>query len=323
MAALLALAGTSRAQGGFVNYQVKAGDGLDSIARRYHTSRQTLLEMNRLEKPDEIVVGQVLRVPKPVDELADPSFIADPNAKKPVRAPASIPAPQVVELKLVPVPTLPKPALCEAPVKRPAAVRTTAPAAPARPAAAVEQPKSAPVAAAVKSAPKPAATAKPFLSDYEEPRKNSGEMPVGRLILDLVVKLAVVLGIAYGAIYVLRLFMGRQPSLPGRKGHLKVIESASLGPNRSVHLIKIGGEVMVIGSTPEQITTIGKIEDPETLAQLDKEHIPPVFSAHLSGALAKDKKPELAEQFHGGIRHLWDRIQEIRGLQSTRGGASR
>jgi len=53
-----------------VPHLVQAGDTLTSIARRYHTTWQTLVRVNNLVSPNAIYAGQVVRVPSP-DSPAD------------------------------------------------------------------------------------------------------------------------------------------------------------------------------------------------------------------------------------------------------------
>ena len=52
-------------------YVVQAGDTLASIARRYHTTWQTLARVNGMLSPNGIYAGQVIRVPPP---LSSPSL---------------------------------------------------------------------------------------------------------------------------------------------------------------------------------------------------------------------------------------------------------
>jgi murein DD-endopeptidase MepM/ murein hydrolase activator NlpD len=44
-------------------YQVRAGDTLEIIARRYNTTRERLIEANKLKNPDLILVAQQLQIP--------------------------------------------------------------------------------------------------------------------------------------------------------------------------------------------------------------------------------------------------------------------
>ena len=45
-------------------YIVKAGDNLTKLSKRYGTTVQSLVELNEIENPDLIYVGQILKIPK-------------------------------------------------------------------------------------------------------------------------------------------------------------------------------------------------------------------------------------------------------------------
>jgi len=79
----------------------------------------------------------------------------------------------------------------------------------------------------------------------------------------LSVLLIVVLGA--GAIYVSKKFGVRISNLPGKKIH--VIETVSLGPRKAVHLLKIGNQGLLIGSTTESITKLADVTD--VLSEMD------------------------------------------------------
>jgi flagellar biosynthetic protein FliO len=286
-------------------YSVQKGDGLDAIARHHHTSRATLLRLNPLVVPDNLAIGDVIQVPA----TSSPR----PLHKRSVRSTSHRPtAAQTASHTTIRPPA--KPAVNAKPVVRltevaaPPVVKVTAPAPIARAAA-----KQLPAAKAA-----PVAATKSFLDDYKEPTKNDNETPIGRVIVDLIWKLALVLGIAYLSIYALRGIMNRQAVLPGQRGRLKVLETAALGPNRSVHLVRVGNKVLVLGSTPDQITAIGEVDEPETAPQ-SLASTQQAFAGRLAEAVAGEKGGALPEEFHGGIRHLWDRVQEIRGLRSGKG----
>ncbi|HZZ87544.1 MAG TPA: LysM peptidoglycan-binding domain-containing M23 family metallopeptidase, partial [Caulobacteraceae bacterium] len=53
----------SASGGVFQNYEVQRGDHLDSLARAFSTSRQVLLDANRLRSPYTIHPGQIMKVP--------------------------------------------------------------------------------------------------------------------------------------------------------------------------------------------------------------------------------------------------------------------
>jgi flagellar biosynthetic protein FliO len=295
-------------------YRVQKGDGLDAIARRHHTNRTTLLHLNPLLAPDSLDVGTVIRVPGTPSAAAHHSVPAGGTANK---APAArhqpvASRPQPVHYTTVPATRRPAPAKSPAPVLHLVANRPLASA--ARTKAVAPQGHAAVGAKPTLVAHAAAGTAKPFLPDYKDPKKDENEVPMGRVIVDLIWKLALVLGIAYLSIYALRGLMGRQPAISGQKGRLKVLESATLGPNRAVHLVRVGNKILVLGSTPDQITAIGEVDDVDAVAQVSAP-VAQAFAGHLAEAVAGEKGGALPEQFHGGVRYIWERVQEIRGLR--------
>jgi len=97
-----------------------------------------------------------------------------------------------------------------------------------------------------------------------------------------------------------------------------------LAPNRSVHLVKVADKIMVLASTPEQVVAIGEISDPEAAARVVRESGMPSFGDCFGSALSgtpsapgedPEKAPDLASEIRSGIRHLWERAQEIRGVR--------
>jgi flagellar biosynthetic protein FliO len=73
--------------------------------------------------------------------------------------------------------------------------------------------------------------------------------------------LSVLLVIALGAavIYISKKFLPRITNLPGKK--IRVIETAHIGPRKMVHLLKIGNQQLLIGSTSENITKLADVTD--------------------------------------------------------------
>jgi flagellar protein FliO/FliZ len=79
----------------------------------------------------------------------------------------------------------------------------------------------------------------------------SGLGDLGRLFVGLVIVIAVI-GIAYA---ILR--KASRARLPGRRGTaLEVLETTPLGPNRNLHLVRVGERVLVIGATDHGITPL-------------------------------------------------------------------
>ena len=71
------------------SYTVQAGDTLVGIARKHGLSPDELVKANALERPDRIMVGNVLRLP-----VTPPTAPAPGGQTKPLAAPAAATAPQ-------------------------------------------------------------------------------------------------------------------------------------------------------------------------------------------------------------------------------------
>lgn len=87
------------------------------------------------------------------------------------------------------------------------------------------------------------------------------------LIWDVVVKTALVLVLLYGVLWAIRRFNGRT-GLVHRGPSILVVQSAQLGPGRSVHLIGVGDKVLLVGATAQQVSL---------LAELGAEDMDPVL----------------------------------------------
>ncbi|MHC4641328.1 MAG: flagellar biosynthetic protein FliO [Planctomycetota bacterium] len=71
------------------------------------------------------------------------------------------------------------------------------------------------------------------------------------------VVLVAVLGVA--AIYASKKLLPRITNLPGKEIH--VAETVHLGPRKTIHLLRIGGQWLLIGSTNENITKLADVTD--------------------------------------------------------------
>ena len=82
-------------------------------------------------------------------------------------------------------------------------------------------------------------------------------------MLGSIASVALVLGLLAGLLWWLRRVAGGGGAA-GR--HIRVIETVSLGPNRSLHLVKVGGRGLLIASSPEHCGLISELaEFPEEM----------------------------------------------------------
>ncbi len=104
----------------------------------------------------------------------------------------------------------------------------------------------------------------------------------------LVFRLGLVLGVIWGAVAAMRWYVRRSQGMGGRNGlaTLEVIETHALGPNRALHLVRLGDRAVLVGATPERITSLLTVDDPEEVRRLsDRPEASPrrSLAANLSG----------------------------------------
>jgi flagellar protein FliO/FliZ len=93
----------------------------------------------------------------------------------------------------------------------------------------------------------------------------SNSANTGGSIVRTIVGLAVVLGVIYGLHWVLKQVKASKDT--GNAGEsLETIASLGLGTNRSLHLVRVGGEIVLLGAAEHQITPIRRYSQTEAHA---------------------------------------------------------
>ena len=101
----------------------------------------------------------------------------------------------------------------------------------------------------------------------------------------LMIRLLIVLGLAYGSLRLLNYFT-RSGRVGGGQGRaLEVVDHLNLGQNRSIYLVRVSGRVLVVGATGNQLNLLSRMamddlpEDVRTRA--------PNFTSQLQSRLLK------------------------------------
>ncbi|MDR2901410.1 MAG: flagellar biosynthetic protein FliO [Treponema sp.] len=96
--------------------------------------------------------------------------------------------------------------------------------------------------------------------------EDENQDPFGGSSFFLILRMILVLVLSAAAIYALVFFV-KKISLPKKiqDPYLKVLSSASLGPNRSVHVISLGEKAWLVGSADNSVSLISEIDDKETI----------------------------------------------------------
>ena len=83
--------------------------------------------------------------------------------------------------------------------------------------------------------------------------------------MDLVLKLGAVLALAYVSLAALKRYTSGAVSQRGTL--LEVLDSTTLGPNRSVYVVRVGQKRLVLGVTQNQITPLAELDDEAPVVQ--------------------------------------------------------
>jgi flagellar protein FliO/FliZ len=109
----------------------------------------------------------------------------------------------------------------------------------------------------------------------------------GGSIVRTIVGLAVVLGVIYGLHWVLKQIKASKATADAGES-LETVASLSLGTNRSLHLVRVGGEIVLLGAAEHQITPIRRYSEEEALS-LGLLEPPPTTLASLEVETAEPK----------------------------------
>ncbi len=96
-----------------------------------------------------------------------------------------------------------------------------------------------------------------FSNDPNFLLSNSNDYSYRELVYKTIALVAIVITLGAVAIYVSKKFRGKLVNLQGKK--IKIVETTHLGPHKMVHLVKIGNQQLLIGSTNENITMLADV----------------------------------------------------------------
>lgn len=156
------------------------------------------------------------------------------------------------------------------------AVLALAPSALAAPARAATAPEADAPAAARPPAAERATTAAdpeslPVAAEDASPTSISGG--AGDAILRLGIGLVVVVGLIGAVWFVLkRVRRAKHPELEARGDLIDVVATTQLGPNRTLHVVRVGEELVVLGATEHAITPVARLSGEEALAAWSPDH---------------------------------------------------
>lgn len=161
-----------------------------------------------------------------------------------------------------------------------------------------------------------------FLSTYDanaEQEQAEAQEPVYLTAIKFIFKLALVLGLCYGTILVLKKFSGMKGNLGCGGQRIRVIENSSLGSNRTLHLVQVGSKKLLVASTPSQVTFVAEVEIEDTQEALPVQQASS-FKDQLSAFIGN--KPDaassartVAELLRDSSSFIHDKVIEVSGIR--------
>lgn len=89
----------------------------------------------------------------------------------------------------------------------------------------------------------------------------------GGAALHMVLGLAIVVGLIFGIYWLLKRTAKRNDGTVRDDGFIGVVSSTPLGPQRSVHLVRVGDELVLVGASEQSVTPI-RVYTPEEARKL-------------------------------------------------------
>jgi flagellar biosynthetic protein FliO len=86
--------------------------------------------------------------------------------------------------------------------------------------------------------------------------------------LKMIFALAIVLGLLIGVMYFVKRFMQRTDTGIDNQELINVLSTKYLGPKSSIILVEVLDQIIVVGITNQQMTTLACIDDPLTVAKI-------------------------------------------------------
>lgn len=137
----------------------------------------------------------------------------------------------------------------------------------------------------------------------------------GGTLVRLGIGLLVVMGLIALVWFVMRRVQrGRYPGLDeGGAGLIDVVTTTPLGPNRSLHLIRVGDELVLIGSTDHGVTALARLGAEESSALVDgAAAAPPPGAGRSAGGPWDDRARAVATAGEASL------VERLRALTTRR-----
>jgi flagellar protein FliO/FliZ len=83
----------------------------------------------------------------------------------------------------------------------------------------------------------------------------------------MVASLALVLGLILGLLALAKTVAGRRWLGPSGTPLIRVLGSSHVGPRKTVLVVAVAGEVLILGTTATELVSLGRLTDPDHIKQ--------------------------------------------------------
>ncbi len=123
-----------------------------------------------------------------------------------------------------------------------------------------EQKAQEPPGLSVPHSPSPATEASSsFLNDPRLSASGGHGLGNGELFFRMMLSVGLIIGLGITALYLSKRVLPKVTHSPGKEIH--ILETAYLGPRKTLHLVEIGGQRLLIASTSDRITMLASMHE--------------------------------------------------------------
>jgi len=140
----------------------------------------------------------------------------------------------------------------------------------------------------------------------------------GAMLVRVVLALALVLGLLWAVLFLYRK-ASRGGSASARAPEIEVLAQRSLGPRTSLAMVRVAGESLLIGITPQQVTALGRLEGGASGGAMD----PALAPASSAAAPAPEAPVRFETALQGEIGRVGARLAALRWGAPAGGAAPR
>lgn len=130
-----------------------------------------------------------------------------------------------------------------------------------------------------------AAPIKPVASNNEISVLPEGEVITA--MIKMVSALLIVIGMVYGALFLLRRVMGRKNGRNGNGEILEVLQTTFVGQHKAISLVKVANKSILVGVTDHQVSLLSELSAAETEEILASTRPEKTEQESFAGMLAK------------------------------------